>query len=96
MTDYISKEEAIDALRNAENHAFNGFYKGLIKAHTIIADIPSADVRENIKGKWIKLPNEKHICSNCGTGYANVQMPYSFNFCPNCGADMRRTNHETD
>ena len=39
--DLISRQVAIDALRDAENHAFNSFYKGLAKAHKIIADLPS-------------------------------------------------------
>ena len=39
--DYISRQAAIDELRKAENHAFNLYYKGLIKAHKIIADLPS-------------------------------------------------------
>ena len=40
--DTISRQAAIDALRDAENHAFNNFYKGLVKAHKIIADLPPA------------------------------------------------------
>ena len=42
MSDLISRQTAIDELREAENHAFNGFYKGLVKAHKIIAKLPSA------------------------------------------------------
>jgi len=42
--EYIEKQAAIDAIRKAENHAFNSFYKGLVKAHKIVADLPSVDV----------------------------------------------------
>ena len=42
MSDLISRQAAIDALRDAENHAFNSFYKGLAKAHKIIAKLPPA------------------------------------------------------
>ena len=38
----ISRQAAIDALRDAENHAFNSYYQGLIKAHKIIANLPPA------------------------------------------------------
>lgn len=38
--DAISRKAAIDALRDAENHAFNSYYQGLIKAHKIIVDLP--------------------------------------------------------
>ena len=43
--------------------------------------------QETPKGKWLDI-YESHIayeCSNC-----HRQMPVvDFNFCPNCGADMR-------
>ena len=58
--DLISRQAAIDALRDAENHAFSSYYQGLKKAHKIIANLPSAQP-ERKKG------NEK--CSNelpCG------------------------------
>ena len=47
MNDYISRQAAIEALRDAENHAFNSYYQGLIKAHKIIADLPPAQPDEN-------------------------------------------------
>ena len=42
MGDLIDRQAAIEALRDAENHAFNSYYQGLIKAHKIIADLPPA------------------------------------------------------
>ena len=42
MSDLIDRQAAIEALRDAENHAFNLYYQGLKKAHKIIADLPSA------------------------------------------------------
>jgi hypothetical protein len=56
-----------------------------------IEAIPAADVRPVVRGKWIKptrVPDSMlSECSVCGfdTG------AYTFNFCPNCGADMRET-----
>lgn len=40
---------------------------------------------ERKKGKWIYTPTEPlgYICSECKNGCCK------FNFCPNCGADMR-------
>lgn len=49
MKDLISRQAVIDELREAENHAFNSFYKGLVKAHKIIANIPSAQPEQ----RWI-------------------------------------------
>ena len=50
---------------------------------------PTADVRENVKGKWklVKIDDmDNHIfeCDKCG--YRESLKTY---FCPNCGADMR-------
>ena len=44
--DCISRQAAIDALRSAEKHGFdayynNAYYKGLVRAHKIIEDLPS-------------------------------------------------------
>ena len=62
---------------------------------TRIDNMPSADVRENVKGNWLPQDNNKTNgmmsttvyyypkCSVCGH-CANYT-----NFCPNCGADMR-------
>lgn len=48
MEDLISREVAIDALRNAENHAFNTYYKGLVHAHKIIAKLPSVQPEQKV------------------------------------------------
>ena len=53
------------------------------------------DVRPVVRGKWIKptrVPDSMlDECSVCGfdTG------AYTFNFCPNCGADMREESNGT-
>lgn len=58
MKEYIEREAAIDALREAENHAFNSYYNGLVRAHHIIADLPSAQLEQ----QWIlcseRLPED--------------------------------------
>lgn len=37
--------------------------------------------------KWITVKYPLYECSLCGAVYQDVG--YGFNFCPNCGADMR-------
>ena len=43
------------------------------------------------QGKWLKCQNDMFRCSNCRQA---VEVPIAmgnpiYNFCPNCGADMR-------
>lgn len=88
-------------VNNIWNVTTNAEGKGLDE---IIDDIPTADVRENVRGEWLPHPikgnREWDVCSACGTGckrreygiHANGKKwvtEYNFLFCPNCGADMR-------
>lgn len=65
----------------------------------ILDKIPTADVEERKRGKWIVevfaiTMCKKVYCSVCG--YSETKGPAweenwgLHNFCPNCGADMRR------
>lgn len=52
-----------------------------------IDKMPTADVRENVKGKWIKKKGSLWslaTCSVCGELSVEGDKP----FCPNCGAQM--------
>ena len=85
MSDYISREEAIQAYEDSLH--------GKGSVYGLIGKIPSADVRENIHGEWIEVTDYKDdneyrwhiICSVC----RHRGMFEDDNFCPNCGADMR-------
>jgi len=65
-------------------------------------EMPSADVRENVRGEWrsnvVDTGHENITCANCSACNEDYVIPdgvdiYDFredyNFCPNCGADMR-------
>lgn len=55
----------------------------------LIENIPAADVRPVVRGKWIsKSCSIAHECSACGTLQHWACTP-RYNFCPSCGADMR-------
>ena len=98
--DCISRQAAIDALIDAENHAFNSYYKGLIKAHKIVADLPSVTLKPKT-GHWITHEEKFNTlgiavkggvkCSECGYTTHNtlhMELGCPFKFCPNCGAKM--------
>ena len=81
MTDYISRQAAIDA--------FHAYAPGIPwdKLDAIFGEVPPADVRENVKGKWIKKKGSLWslaTCSVCGELSVEGDKP----FCPNCGAQM--------
>ena len=52
-----------------------------------IKNIPTADVRENVKGEWIELRNGVKRCSVCKFTSNHLLTD---NFCPNCGAKLHQ------
>ena len=102
MTDYISREAAIEAMfKDAEAHPGHIFW---VTQHEALRNIPAADVRLVVRGRWklggygqISDATEKwydqFLCG--GFLYCSVckgRTSVKFNFCPNCGADMRPTS----
>ena len=99
MSDYISREELLKHQYRIDDSASLST-RDVVNVEDI-EDCPPADVRENVRGKWI-YPNNcspissplynhpymwKSICSNCNTGFPTINKNYKF--CPECGADMR-------
>lgn len=98
--DYISREAANEACREAVRRYPNSFYNGIEAARDAIRKLPAADVRPNVTGRWeyieclvgrllVNFPG----CSECK---ATIMIPMesakcSFNFCPNCGAMMEES-----
>ena len=49
---------------------------------------------ERKHGEWEAIIGQPHLmeCSNCGS----FSIEGNYNFCPNCGCDMRGEKHEAD
>lgn len=100
MARYIDAETALEDIRNlAEKHHMNGEYEfanGILKAITRIKSQPTADVKEVVHGEWIDIDgNDEHYkCSICNKTINGNGIPYYFNFCHKCGADMREGEAE--
>lgn len=73
----------------------------LLNAEQAIHMIPTADVKPVVHGEWIEYPEclkypnayaDHHIvCSVCEECFSVLDNDTErFNFCPHCGADMRR------
>ena len=61
----------------------------------LFLELPSADVRENVRGKWLEHKDiwgdPYYECSACKELFcltAGTPQDNCYNFCPNCGADM--------
>lgn len=76
MADYIDREETIDKLTLLFSLLKRSTIENILKA------VPSADVRENVHGEWIKTEHG-HKCSVC-----LLTFDAANNYCPNCGAKM--------
>ena len=100
MTDYISRQAAIEELKNDKidiSEPYRAIYiatGNLEKVESVnmacdrhvemLEQLPSADVRENVRGEWFSMFGHC-VCMFCGYKGSPIQT----NFCPNCGADMR-------
>jgi len=92
MGDYISRQAAIDAINRAVTKE---------AARWSIQELSSAQP-ERKKGEWIPAFDGKFTggaywlsCSNCKRIVPDVRNG-GWNYCPNCGADMRGGQNESD
>lgn len=78
------------------------FARGAIYVLDKIAEMPTIDPVK--RGKWLPHPTEPDwdVCSVCGLGthrrfhyndaiYGGYDVEESFAYCPNCGAQMERS-----
>lgn len=88
--DLVSRASAIDIVR-FECGEWEGLAKTIIKR---FEQLPSAQP-ERKRGKWIDYANSHCECSVCHTKWSYFQNEVEcFEFCPNCGADMRGEQDE--
>jgi hypothetical protein len=109
MAEYIDKWSVVNKLIDLENEfqqykPFRGFehamYRKVCEAEIAIGKTPAADVVEVKHGRWIDGA-ENFTCGNhnaeCSVCHCNVSWSgcdEDFNYCPNCGADMRVSEEE--
>ena len=95
--DSISRQAVVDLVEELETQRLKGdidlLYAPMIKG---VRALPSAQP-QRIKGRWLKKESVGRWddtlweCSECGCLHRDNVFCISgdFNFCPNCGADMR-------
>ena len=91
--EHIEREAAFNALLKLVPKVDDDGYCWVIRgdAAKAIDSIPAADVRPVVRGKWqiyyTDLDNTYTRCTACLCSFKGAKNHY--NFCPNCGADMR-------
>lgn len=99
--DYISRDYAVE---NMENFPWDTEHDKNAAIHLVRELVPAAKVQPVVNGEWEEIaiiPDAYDIagvitwaskmrCQKCGfTTYAIEGGFSQYNFCPNCGADMR-------
>lgn len=101
MNDLISRQMLIDVVKELpsitpepseewrKQHYENSYNQGFLDGYKMCED-------KWKKGKWINT-DDYAICSICKLPTSKIRIestgkyiPYKTNFCPNCGADMRK------
>lgn len=82
MSRYIDADRLTEAFVKAAKQVGN--IGDQIAFRMMINEIPAADVRENVRGEWIKIHWKAFRCSEC-KGISE----YYTDFCPNCGCLMK-------
>ena len=95
MRRYIDADKLIELANNTKDKTIDA---------NDIARFPTADVRENVKGRWVEVVDRTEMydkegvktwgmlfqCNQCGFVLNAVEgHTGQYNYCPNCGADMR-------
>ena len=89
MSDYISREAAIEEAK--KSHLY-------FDLKPILQRVPAADVVPVVKAEWYgeadgyadgELVYDMWSCPICGKRFEEWEEKPDWNFCPNCGADMR-------
>lgn len=96
MNNLISRQDAIDAMYRLEAEDIETYGCSIPEgfdakpAVEALEALPSAEP-ERHRGEWIEDGHERGFseCSKCGYIAVSVLSERHYNFCPNCGADMR-------
>lgn len=78
----------IDELHEHCGHCDGYGYISKDKAMEKVKAAPAVDAKPVVHGEWDFIGDYDSRCSVCGEEYC-IGPNEDYNFCPNCGADMR-------
>ena len=91
--EYIPRDDIFRIMKEEANSkaleygfTLNPVVHAYIYCCSVIRNVPAADVRPVVHGRWIPVDEENDAfdCSEC-----DAMVSRKYNFCPKCGADMR-------
>ena len=106
MSRYIDAEKLCFEI--LEEYGISTGGDDITEIYGMIINQPTADVRENVKGRWVEVVDRTEMydkegvktwgmlfqCNQCGFVLNAVEgHTGQYNYCPNCGADMRGDNN---
>ena len=101
MSDLISRSALIEAIKGVEVAWYlDGNYSTYddTSIMEIIDEQPTVEAKPVVHGEWIKQKEciDTWKCTNCGEveKVPTCMGEPMYNFCPNCGCDMRGGKHD--
>lgn len=100
MSRYINLKDAVNVVRNT---VAEGTLESTLELRLLDKSL-TADVRENVNGRWVEVVDRTEMydkegvktwgmlfqCNQCGFVLNAIEgHTGQYNFCPNCGAEMR-------
>jgi hypothetical protein len=87
MSDYISRESVLEHYRVTDPAGTFAYCDSILD---FVSNLPAADVKPVVRGKWKLLDGGKGQCQECQSVFKDVwDYDKSDSFCRGCGADMR-------
>ena len=87
MSDYISRQAAIDALDGIFDNVPMELTTEILRLRRELRGLSPADVVQVVHGRWVNGRCDK--CGKHAPFWSMASTYYKSDFCPNCGADMR-------
>lgn len=82
MIEYITKEQALSAMRKATNCTWDDIWN----TEYVLNSVPAADVAPVVHAHWITAEDDDFwTCSNCRKF---IHKNCAQGYCPKCGARM--------
>ena len=94
MAEYIAREAAIGRLDELEQTAHHNsvlWPDHVEECREALRDVPAADVRPVVRGKWQSWTQDRPPCKWYSCDYCGFHALSKSNYCPNCGACMEES-----